>query len=414
MVILDVDLLAFERGSSGRRAAVVDGVMRSLTTGFVYIKHDLGNDFLDEVYERLQTFFRLSQESKERYTVPGAHGETGYTGFLTETAATADYPDYKEMLNWGKELPVGHPLREFYPFRFGPPVLPEYDLPGITELLCDFHSRVLELQKRVLQIIGTGLGVHEDYFRVMMDPGATLTRAIHYPAISTAPSLDHVWAAEHGDINLITALPRATNTGLQVRTDDGWVNVAPPDDNAIINTGMMLEHLTNGLIPTGIHRVIATENQPGDRHSVVQFAHPTPWTILSPLPTCITAENPLRYPAIAASDALAKVVWEINLVEGGRRVEEPSRSRDLGEVEEPSRSRDLGEVEEPSRSRDLGEVEEPSRSRDLGEVEEPSRSRDLGEVEEPSRSRDLGEVEEPSRSRDLGEDEDVEASGSEI
>jgi hypothetical protein len=34
--ILDVDLLAFEQGSAATRQAVVDGVKRSLQTGFVY------------------------------------------------------------------------------------------------------------------------------------------------------------------------------------------------------------------------------------------------------------------------------------------------------------------------------------------------------------------------------------------
>ena len=113
---------------------------------------------------------------------------------------------------------------------------------------------------------------------------------------------------------------RATAAGLQVRTDPGWVDADPPEGSAIINTGMMLEHLTNGLIGAGIHRVVAAEGEAGDRYSVVQFAHPTPWTILTALPTCVTDENPLRYPSIAAEDALAKVLWEINLVEDGRRI----------------------------------------------------------------------------------------------
>ena len=84
---------------------------------------------------------------------------------------------------------------------------------------------------------------------------------------------------------------------------------------------MMLEHLTNGVIGAGIHRVMATQGQTGDRYSVVQFAHPTPWTILSPLPTCVTDEHPLRFPTITSADALEKVIWEINLVEDGRRLE---------------------------------------------------------------------------------------------
>ncbi len=51
--ILDVDLLAFEQGSSPVRKAVVDGVMRSLATGFVYTSHDLSEDLLDTAYGML-------------------------------------------------------------------------------------------------------------------------------------------------------------------------------------------------------------------------------------------------------------------------------------------------------------------------------------------------------------------------
>ncbi|MEL7208826.1 MAG: 2OG-Fe(II) oxygenase family protein, partial [Actinomycetota bacterium] len=136
-----------------------------------------------------------------------------------------------------------------------------------------------------------------------------------------APGGSHVWAAEHGDINLITALPRATAKGLQVKVaDDRWIDAVPPDDRVIINTGIMLEHITNGLVPQGIHRVVADPDQPGDRYSVVQFCHPTPWTILDPVASCISSEHPQRFAPIAASDLLSQVLYDINLVEEARRV----------------------------------------------------------------------------------------------
>ena len=75
------------------------------------------------------------------------------------------------------------------------------------------------------------------------------------------------------------------------------------------------------MIPSGIHRVVSGEGQQGDRYSVVQFAHPTPWTILTPMASTVTADNPLRYSAMAASDALDKVLWDINLTEAGRRLD---------------------------------------------------------------------------------------------
>jgi isopenicillin N synthase-like dioxygenase len=129
-----------------------------------------------------------------------------------------------------------------------------------------------------------------------------------------------VWAGEHADINLITALPRATAPGLQVKTDEGWVDAVAPEGKVIINTGMMLEVLSNGVIPPGVHRVVADPSYTGERYSVVQFCHPTPWTILSPLPSCCTAEHPQRYGAIEAGDKLDEVLYQINLVEDARRV----------------------------------------------------------------------------------------------
>jgi len=321
MEILDVDLLAFETGSGAQRAAVIDGVSRSLMTGFVYVEHDMAVDLVDEVYGQLEAFFTLPQDAKARYTVPGSHGQTGYTGLLVETAAVSDVPDWKEMLNWGASVGEGHPLRARYPHRYGPPALPEADLPGVTDLLLHFHERVADLQRRVLRIIAAGLGAHDTFFDEMLVDGATLTRAIHYPAMDLAPDQQHTWAGEHADINLITALPRATAAGLQVKTDDGWIDAAPPENRAIINTGLMLERLSNGVIPSGIHRVVSSEGQQGDRYSVVQFAHPTPWTILTPMASTITPETPLRYSAIAAADALDKVLWDINLTESGRRLD---------------------------------------------------------------------------------------------
>ena len=314
--ILDVDLLAFEQGNSKERLAVVDGVMRSLTTGFVYTKHDLSEAMLDETYDVLSRFFNLPAEAKEEYVAGGSRGQTGYTGLLVETAAVSQTPDWKEMLNWGAPLPDGHPLRTQYPHRYGNPVFPSNHLPEATRILSTFHENLVELQTRFLRIIATGIGVNASFFDTMLKDGSHLTRAINYPPMNEAPQKGdggHVWAEEHGDINLITALPRATSRGLQVKIEDRWVDATPPDGYVIINTGIMLERLTNGLIPVGWHRVVADPDQTEGRLSVVQFCHPTPWTILSPVSSTISTERPCSFPAMSAGDCLDQVLWEINL-----------------------------------------------------------------------------------------------------
>jgi isopenicillin N synthase-like dioxygenase len=314
--VLDVDLLAFEQGTAAQRRAVVDGVTRSLGTGFVFTSHDLPVGLLDDAYGMLAEFFALPADRKARWHVPHSHGQTGYTGLLVETAATSDVADWKEMLNWGDEVPAHHPLRARYPHRYLERVLPEDDAPGITKVLLEFHSRVLDVQARFLRIIAAGVGVAEGFFDDVLRDGSHLTRAIHYPSMQAAPSTDHVWADAHTDINLVTALPRATGAGLQLQVGDQWVEIVPPDHYMIVNSGIMLERLTNGRIPAGMHRVVSPPNEVGDRYSVVQFCHPAPWFQLAPLPSCIDDDHPLRYGTIEAGAMLDRVLYEIGLIPG--------------------------------------------------------------------------------------------------
>jgi isopenicillin N synthase-like dioxygenase len=313
-VILDVDLAAFEHGTPEQRRAVVDGVRRSLASGFVYTSHDLSADLLDTAYGMLAEFFALDPETKARTTAPGTEGQAGYTGLLVETAAGAAVADWKEMLNWGHTLPEAHPLRRRWPNRYRPRVLPEADVPGIAAALGELHDRTADLLRRFLRIVAVGLGAREALFDGACADGPDLTRAVHYPPMGVAPPAAHVWAAEHGDINLVTALPRATAPGLQLRTAEGWVDVAPPADHVVVNSGIMLERVANGVIPAGRHRVVAAPGDTdADRLSVVHFCHPTPWTVLAPLPTCCGPDNPPRHLPVSAADLLDQTLWEINL-----------------------------------------------------------------------------------------------------
>ena len=318
--ILEVDLLAFENSRGPARRAVIDGATRSLSTGFVYTCHDLSEDLVDTAYGMLAEFFHLDHDTKQRFNVIGALGQTGYTGLLVETAASSDLPDWKEMLNWASPIAAGHPLRRKFPTAYPDQVLPETAVPGITDVLYRFHDAVADIQRRFLRVIAEGIGCHESFFDDMVTGSPNLTRAIRYPPMTDGPGNGHVWAGAHGDINLITALPRATAPGLQVMVDDEWVDAVAPDGQVIINTGIMLERLTNGVIPTGWHRVVASPDHEGERYSVVQFCHPRPWTVLSPVPSCLSPEHPQRYSAISAADALDEVLYEINLVEEARRV----------------------------------------------------------------------------------------------
>lgn len=320
VTILDVDLLAFERGTKAQRRAVISGLIRSLETGFVYVAHDLPEGLLDDAYGKLEAFFSAPDSKKASFVAAGSYGQTGYTPLRVEAAAGRNVADWKEMLNWGEAMPVGHPLRRRFPHRYLDQVLPESVVPGITATLQTFHDHMDELQRRLLHAVALGLGVDEYFFDDMVKQGPTLSRAIHYPPALSAPDADGLWAAPHGDINLTTLLPRATAPGLQVAVAGTWVDVEPPEGNAVFNTGIMLERLTNGAVPAGWHRVVARDGYDGDRYSVVQFCHPTPWTVIEPIARFCSPERPQRYSALSAGDLLDSVLYEINLIEDARRI----------------------------------------------------------------------------------------------
>jgi isopenicillin N synthase-like dioxygenase len=151
--ILDVDLLRFERGDAWAREAVVDGVRRSLASGFVYTSSDLSETLQDEAYGNLDRFFALGADVKRSCIAAGSHGQSGYTGPLVETAAGHALADWKEMLNWSQPPASDHPLRRRFPHLYPEHLLPEALVPGITEVLVAFHRAIADLQRRFLRVV---------------------------------------------------------------------------------------------------------------------------------------------------------------------------------------------------------------------------------------------------------------------
>ena len=124
-------------------------------------------------------------------------------------------------------------------------------------------------------------------------------------------------AGAHEDINLITLLVGASAAGLEVLSKQGqWVPFTSDADTIVVNIGDMLQRLTNHVYKSTTNRVT---NPPGEqarqpRYSVPFFLHPNPDFMIDVLPSCVTADNPSRYPqAISAQGYLEERLREIRL-----------------------------------------------------------------------------------------------------
>ncbi|WP_025272521.1 isopenicillin N synthase family dioxygenase [Haloglycomyces albus] len=294
-----------------------EAVLDALATGFFYVEHGLPESLLDEAYAMLRTFFELPEEEKTAVRTSGSNGQSGYTPLLVETPEVSRVADWKELFHWGPAIPSHHPLRTAYPDRYPDPVFAESLVPGMGRTLLELHRRMKEFQLSVVAVLGEALGVGSEYFAEMLDEGPTVNRAAWYPAMDDAPPGTHLWAAEHQDFDLITALPRATAEGLEVKgPDGGWIRASAGPAYAVVNVGMVLERLTGGLAKAAVHRVVAEAEQEGPRLSIVQFCHPTPWTVVNSSDIEVEGHQPVRYPALTADALFRRTMFRINRIDG--------------------------------------------------------------------------------------------------
>ncbi|WP_404791120.1 2OG-Fe(II) oxygenase family protein [Altericista sp. CCNU0014] len=231
--------------------------------------------FIAAVYRDWEAFF-LSSEKYAYQFDPAI--QSGYFPFQSETAKGNDRPDLKEFFHlyeW-TELPSGMSDRTWQLF---------HRLRAVAETLLEWLEQGLPPQVR-RQLL-TPLS---DTIRASTQ---TLLRPIHYPPLPRAAN-GALRAAAHEDINLITLLPAATATGLEVQAESGeWIGVPNRAGEAIVNVGDMLQLATGGFYRSTSHRVVnpTGEASQRSRFSMPLFLHPRPEIHLTP---DITADDYLK------------------------------------------------------------------------------------------------------------------------
>ena len=280
--------------------------------GFAGIRgHGIPAGQIDTAYDLFQRFFALPDEVKRKYHVPGGGGARGYTPFGVETAKGATHFDLKEFWHVGREIPRDSRYADVMPPNLWPEEIPEF-----REVAYGLYTALDQLGSRVLSALALHIGLPADFFTDKTDCGNSILRPIHYPPI-TAPEIPNERAGAHEDINLITLLVGASAEGLEVRSHAGeWVPFTADADTIVVNIGDMLQRLTNHVYPSTTHRVVNPQGEKArqPRYSTPFFLHPNPDFVIDVLPSCVTADNPSRYPEpITAQGYLDERLREIKL-----------------------------------------------------------------------------------------------------
>lgn len=275
--------------------------------GFALIAdHGVDPALIAEGWRLTAEFFALPEAEKRRYVVEGTGGARGYTPFGIEIAKGAEAHDLKEFWHVGREPPAPGMLPNLWPDR------PAGFRDTFSALFAEF-DRVGAL---LLDRIALDLGLAEDWFRPVVAGNNSVLRLLHYPPVDETAG-GAIRAGAHEDINLITLLLGAEESGLELLTRDGrWLPVAPPEGALVVNIGDMLQRLTNHVLPSTTHRVRnpAGERARFSRYSMPFFLHPRSDFRIETLAECVTGDRPDRYPqGITADDYLQERLREIGL-----------------------------------------------------------------------------------------------------
>jgi isopenicillin N synthase-like dioxygenase len=304
----NLSLLSYVNGNNQEQVKFVNDLMVGLKEyGFIILKdHLVDQSKVDRAYDLLKEFYALSEEQKMKYCGNNA-GQRGYTPFKKEHAKDSKFGDLKEFWHVGRELAATSAYKGVYPENVWP-----------TEI-ADFKNVMLELYEAMdktsvvlLEAIGKGLDLPQNYFTEMVNDGNSIIRAIHYPPTTGHDTKNSVRAAAHEDINLITLLVGATDSGLELLDRDGsWLAVNSNPGEIVVDTGDMMSRLTNEVLPATTHRVVNPDDSNTTRYSMPFFVHPHSNATLSCIPSCVG--NGAKYPDITAGDFLIQRLKEIGL-----------------------------------------------------------------------------------------------------
>ena len=243
----------------------------ALTThGFFTITdHGITDEVLHSSYRLSKDFFSLPDAVKNTYAHPEKAGARGYTPYGKETAVGETTPDLKEFWHHGPMVDDSYDSR----ISENISVLEISDFNAQFDIL---FNQLNMLGLKVLSAIAVILDKEPSFFDSWAIKGNSILRLIHYPPVVDSSNI--LRARAHEDINLITLLVGAEESGLEVQNPEGdWIPIAAKSKSIVCNIGDMMQLVTRSQLKSTSHRVVDhNASSSASRYSMPFFLHPSP------------------------------------------------------------------------------------------------------------------------------------------
>lgn len=278
---------------------------------FALDDHLIDARLIDRAYGQAQQLFDLPLDARLRYEDPRVAGQRGYTSFGREHARDTRAPDLKEFWHVGRELDAD-PRSHALPYRnVWPAELAEFRS-TMTQLFGQLDRTAMIL----LEACSIYMGEAPQFLPALATYGDSILRIIHYPPVPEDRNPNSIRASAHEDINLITLLCEATAGGLELLQRDGqWRPIHAQGGQLVVDSGDMLQHISNRLFKSTTHRVVNPHSSRERRFSMPFFVHPRPEVNLTPRAESVRRTGGTAlYPERTAGQYLSERLQEIGLM----------------------------------------------------------------------------------------------------
>jgi len=297
-VIPIIDFAPFLKGNADDKQRVAKAILAACKgSGFLYLaNHGVPQSQMDGIFAEGKRFFALPLEERMKVLSNGSRGYRPYGYFQKE--GSEKVPNLMEHFIFQRDLPPDDPDivagRRIHALNKWPE-----NLPGWREALLGYFAEMEKLSSNLLRAFALAVDLDENYFQQFFRKPTSAVKLFHYPPQPPVSDKNQVGLGSHFDDTAVTILLQDNVGGLQLETDDGWIDVTPIPGTFVINIGEVMSRWVNDLFVPTPHRVINTSGL--ERYSVPFFALPDYNAIISCVPTCRGPGRPPKYPPRPAS-----------------------------------------------------------------------------------------------------------------
>jgi isopenicillin N synthase-like dioxygenase len=294
-----VDVGPAFRGDRGGLDAVAGQVRdASERVGFLFLAgHGVAQAVLDSAFEASREFHALPLAEKQALKLN--ENNIGYLAVNqsiqgASSVHRATRPNYNESFFISHDRGPDHPdVLAGTPLR-GPNQWPAgHD--GMRAAMVRYFKTMEALGERMLPVLARALEMPLDFFAPFFAHEAHVNlRFLHYPPQETNDD-EQFGQGPHTDNSFITMLAREEVPGLAVRLPGGeWL--APPviPGTFLVNLGNVMKRWSNDRFLSTPHGVLNDSGR--DRYSIAFFYSPNVNAVIECLPSCVSPDNPPRYP----------------------------------------------------------------------------------------------------------------------